>query len=104
AGYCQRVKRVIDGDTFILETGERVRLAEVDCPESTQPFGPEAKYFTSLYVLGKYVELDRRQKDIHGRTIAEVYVKGEWLNKLLVINGLAWVYKFPNSEYLYSLE
>ena len=32
-----RVKRVIDGDTIMLESGERVRLIGVDTPESVDP-------------------------------------------------------------------
>ncbi len=35
-----RVNRVVDGDTFVLETGEKVRLIGVDCPESQDPNKP----------------------------------------------------------------
>ncbi len=34
------VARVIDGDTIKLDTGERVRLVGVDCPESVHPKKP----------------------------------------------------------------
>ena len=50
------VKRVIHGDTIMLESGERVRLIGVDTPESVRPktpvehFGKEASAFTRRMV------------------------------------------------------
>ena len=58
-----RVKRVIDGDTIMLESGERVRLIGVDTPESVDPrrpverFGKEASAFTRRMAQGKRVHL-----------------------------------------------
>ena len=52
------VVRVLDGDTIeVLHAGrgERVRLAEIDCPEKSQAFGQRAKQFTSELVFGKEV-------------------------------------------------
>ncbi len=34
------VQRVIDGDTFVLETGEKVRLIGIDTPETVHPRKP----------------------------------------------------------------
>jgi len=54
-----RVKRVVDGDTIVLQTGERVRLIGVDTPETKRPntpveyFGREATEFTRRMVEGK---------------------------------------------------
>jgi Staphylococcal nuclease homologue len=51
-----RVKRAIDGDTIMLESGERVRLIGVDTPESVDPrrpverFGKEASSLHALHV------------------------------------------------------
>ena len=39
-----KVKRVIDGDTIMLESGERVRLIGVDTPESVHPKKPVEKF------------------------------------------------------------
>jgi micrococcal nuclease len=47
-GNYRIVERVIDGDTLVLENGERVRLIGVDTPETKDPrkpvqhFGKEA--------------------------------------------------------------
>ena len=59
-----RVKRVIDGDTLQLESGERVRLLGVNTPETKHPkkqaeyFGKEASAFTKRMVEGKLVRLE----------------------------------------------
>lgn len=58
--YAQTSAKVIaisDGDTItvLLEGNiqKKLRLAEVDCPESGQAFGKNAKQFTSDQVLAK---------------------------------------------------
>src|SRR5688572_22093375 len=58
------VQRVVDGDTLLLGTGERVRLIGVDTPETVHPkktveaFGKEASAFTQRMVEGKLVRLE----------------------------------------------
>jgi endonuclease YncB( thermonuclease family) len=39
-----------------------LRLAEVDCPESKQPFGKNAKQFTSSKIFGKQIIYQPIQK------------------------------------------
>ena len=60
--FTGRVVRVIDGDTISVLTGRtevRIRLAECDAPESSQPFGYRAKQFTSSLVFGRDVDRPR---------------------------------------------
>ena len=68
---------ISDGDTItvLLEgnTQKKLRLAEVDCPESGQPFGKNAKQFTSGQVFGKQISFIETDTDRYGRTIAKVY-------------------------------
>ena len=53
------VARVVDGDTIILDTGEKVRLIGVDTPETKHPrkpveyFGKEASSYTRRMCEGK---------------------------------------------------
>jgi len=53
------VQRVVDGDTLMLGTGERVRLIGVDTPETKHPnkpveyFSKEASAFTRRLAEGK---------------------------------------------------
>lgn len=92
------VERVVDGDTLVLSGGDRVRLIGVDTPETHHPskpvqrFGPEAYEFTRSKVEGKRVQLKfdpGETKDRYGRTLAYVYVDGQFLNELLIREGLA---------------
>ena len=86
------MERVIDGDTLVMENGERVRLIGVDTPETKHPakpvehFGKEAAVFTRRMVEVKRVRLEfdpanasRAHKDKHA-TEAHVglRVPGRW--------------------------
>src|SRR5690606_29973366 len=72
-----KVIGVSDGDTItvLLEGNvqKKLRLAEVDCPESGQAFGKNAKQFTSDEVFGKEITFVQTDTDRYGRTIAKVY-------------------------------
>lgn len=91
------VARVIDGDTLLLASGERVRLLGVNTPETkhpdrpVEPFGEEAHQFTREMVEGQTVrlEFDRERYDRHGRLLAYVYVAAECLNERLIEAGLS---------------
>jgi len=99
------VKRVIDGDTIVLEYGERVRLIGVDTPETVHPnkpvqfFGKEASKFTKDMVEGKNVRLeyDWQRKDRYGRTLAYVYLlDGTFINAEIIKQGYGFAYtKYP---------
>src|SRR6267143_656272 len=59
-----RVRRVVDGDTILLENGARIRLIGVDAPETVKPhhpverWGPEASNFTKKFLAGGTVRLE----------------------------------------------
>src|SRR5262245_615434 len=82
------VKRVVDGDTLLLGTGERVRLIGVNTPETKHPnkpveqFGKEAAAFTKRMVEGKLVRIEydpafsgHEHKDKFNRTLAYVFLE-----------------------------
>ena len=80
--------RVIDGDTFDAG-GERIRLSGADAFEKKQRFGAEASdYVRELLKGAKDVKIERKRKDVYGRTVADVLVDGVSLSKLLVEKGL----------------
>ena len=97
--------RVIDGDTIVIEGGEKIRLIGVDTPELHHPKKPvqyyakEAKKFTKSLVEEKDVQLeyDRQRKDKYGRTLAYVYLKDRtFLNIEIIKQGYGFAYtKFP---------
>ncbi|MFN0197014.1 MAG: thermonuclease family protein [Planctomycetaceae bacterium] len=101
------VKRVVDGDTLLLDTGERVRLIGVNTPETkhpdlpVDPLGLEAAEFVVRRVQGKSIELrfDREKVDQHQRLLAYVYVDNQFLNEELIREGYSKVVtRFPYSS------
>ena len=97
-----RVKRVVDGDTIILESGERVRLLGVNAPEVNHPkklveaFGKEAAEFTQRMVEGKLVRLEFdphvSKQDKSSRTFAYVFLQdGTFLNAEIIRQGYGFV-------------
>lgn len=87
-----KVTYIIDGDTFVTSTGKHIRLAEIDAPEHDQMYGEQSKAALKAYIMHKRVELKEITVDNYGRSICEVYYKGQWINKLMVTNGFAWAY------------
>ena len=98
-----KVVGIKDGDTIvILEDGNKtktLRLAEVDCPESGQPFGKNAKKFTSDCVFGKMIKYYEINYDRYGRTIAKVYFDDKYLSAEIIANGLGWWYEKYSKDY-----
>jgi micrococcal nuclease len=108
ADEVRHVDRVVDGDTVVLDGGERLRLMGVSAPESVhprrpvEPFGEEAAAFTRERAEGRDVriEYDDYRYDIYGRTLGYVHLPdGTMLNRLLLEKGLAQAYtRFPFSR------
>jgi len=95
--FTARVVRVIDGDTISVLSGRtevRIRLAECDAPESSQPFGYRAKQFTSSLVFGRTVTVVPQGLDRYHRTISHIITdQGLDLSTELIRAGFAWWYR-----------
>ena len=91
-----RVVAVADGDTFTMLTDNkeqiRVRLAEIDAPESDQPWGQRAKEALSSLVSSQAVRVVTVGLDQYGRTLGRVYVGGKDVNAEMLRTGSAWAY------------
>ena len=92
-----KIVAVKDGDTVVAllenNTQETLRLAEVDCPEKKQPFGKNAKQFTSSQVFGKNIIFYRISKDRYRRTVAKIfYDKEKYLSAEIIKAGFGWWY------------
>lgn len=80
----ERVKKVIDGDTFKTPSRTRpVRLAGVNTPEKGQPGYAAAKDALTRLVKDKTVEIDTRARDRFGRSVANVKVDGRSVNRAM---------------------
>ena len=116
-----RVSKVVDGDTFdvaldshdnrITEDLIRVRLADIDCPETRGSkacqAGKDAPNYTRTWLQSSHVFLDLDDKtgtDQYGRWVAVVYLSesaraGRNFNKMLVDAGHAVIKDFKNNEF-----
>lgn len=99
-----RVRKVIDGDTFISEGVGKIRLLGIDAPESAhgdnpvEPFGEKARQRLRELLEGQAVTLlpDVDPYDRFGRTLAYVtLVNGADVGAILLKEGLAMVYFIP---------
>lgn len=93
-----KVISIKDGDTFeILVDGqpEKVRLAEIDCPEKQQPFGNNARQYASDLCFGQTVKVTSTGKrDRYKRVVGTITTQEDVnVNKEMVKAGLAWHYK-----------
>lgn len=98
------VERVVDGDTVVLSTKERVRYIGVDTPELHHPRKPvesyarEAKAFNQNLVGGKRVrlEFDVERYDKYSRLLAYVYLEeGTFVNAEMLRQGYARLMTIP---------
>ncbi len=93
------VKRVVDGDTLLLDSGIRVRLQGIDTPETVredypvEPWGPEASQFTKSFINSAHgkvrLTFSAERIDRYGRHLAFAWHGDRLLNEELVRAGLA---------------
>jgi micrococcal nuclease len=90
------VVRVIDGDTFETENGEKVRLIGINAPEISDFYGQEAKNYLMSIVQNKIVELKTdntsNDRDRYNRLLRYVFLGGVDINKKMISDGFAFAY------------
>ena len=91
----QSVNRIIDGDTFLLENGEIVRMLGIDAPERGQPGYDLSRWFLYYITEGENIRLERDEKeadkDDYGRLLRYVFLEKnqKMINELMLYTGLA---------------
>lgn len=108
------VKSVLNGKSFVTESGDTVRLASIEAPnvqeENTssrhgrpgEPLGDEAKHVLSGLILGKKIRIDYNpgKRDRHNRLLGQVYdEKGKWIQGELLKRGMAMTYSFTDDKH-----
>jgi endonuclease YncB( thermonuclease family) len=102
-----RVVGITDGDTLRLLVGNhieyKIRLGEIDAPESGQPYGRASKQILSDLAFGKTVTVRVTDVDRYGRSVA-VITRGKLsINAEMVRRGGAWAYRRYLSDQRYVL-
>jgi endonuclease YncB( thermonuclease family) len=105
-----RIARVTDGDVLGLDTGLKIRLAEIEAPapgydgRADQPFAAEARVALVSAAMGRSAKLfyGGLQRDSYGRAIAHVIASDEtgadvWLNGYLARQGAARIRTYPDN-------
>ncbi len=78
--------RAVDGDTF-RSGGVRYRLQGIDTPERGQPKYAEAKLRLQELLDSGKVTIERKARDVYGRTVAVVRVDGVDVAQTLKAEG-----------------
>jgi micrococcal nuclease len=109
AANWNQVKWVVDGDTVVLNDGQKVRYIGINAPElahndhPAEPFGEASKKFNALLVNRKKVrlEFDKERFDRYQRLLAYVFLKNAtFVNAEILSNGFAYLLKHrPNLKY-----
>lgn len=99
----EKVTRIIDGDTFEIEGGIKVRLIGVNTPEMNggktkiECFAKEATEELTRLLQDKRVRLEKdvSETDKYGRLLRYTYLDDVFINDLLVRDGYAQVATYP---------
>jgi endonuclease YncB( thermonuclease family) len=103
-----RVVRVSDGDTLTLLVDQKqlkVRLIEIDAPESKQAFGERSRKSLGDMCAGQQARVRYASRDKYGRVLGRVHCQGMDANAEQVRRGMAWVYdRYVTDRSLYALQ
>ena len=94
---------VADGDTVtVLDPARRaqhkVRLTDIDTPERGQPWGGRARQALADKVFRRQVRVASRGQDRYGRVLGRLYLGSRDINREMVRDGHAWVYRQYSSD------
>jgi len=104
------VAAVTDGDTVILDNGEKVRLIGLQAPKlplgrpgfEPWPLADAAKAMLEELALGQTVAIRHggAERDRHGRVLGHMFVSNSetWAQGHMIASGMARVYSFPDNR------
>lgn len=103
-----KVARVIDGDSFVLNSGIVVRMAQIEAPRirSGDSAGLEARAALNNIIANKDVELKYggMRRDRSGRALAQVFISNgllnepDWINIAMLKAGQARVHTYADNR------
>ena len=83
--------RVVDGDTFwISSADERVRVWDLDAPETDQPGGSQATTALAGLISGEQLTCRQRDIDRYGRIVGQCFLPdGRDVTAAMIATGTA---------------
>jgi endonuclease YncB( thermonuclease family) len=93
------VRYVIDGDTFVLNNGDTVRLLGIDSPEKGDVLYDRAGYELQRRIAGRQLTFEGDMEDKYGRKLREVFAEDVYVNAALVQDGWARTFMLENTKY-----
>ena len=94
--FGEKVLRIIDGDTFEIGKGEKVRMIGINTPEESDIYGFEATNYLSDLILGKEINLipdqESKDRDRYGRLLRYTFIDSIDINKKMIEDGFAFAY------------
>lgn len=104
-----KVVRVSDGDTIHVQpkkgAKEKIRLNDIDAPESNQKWGRQSTAYLQKRIGGKEVRVEWQKRDQYGRILGTVFCDGVDINHEMVKSGNAWLYHYSkNPEYSAAMQ
>ncbi|XP_022146824.1 staphylococcal-like nuclease CAN2 [Momordica charantia] len=76
----------------ILAKKYRIRLRGIDAPESSMPYGKEAKEELTKLVEGKCLRVLVYGEDRYNRCVGDLYCNGKFIQEAMLKKGFAWHY------------
>jgi micrococcal nuclease len=83
----EKVVKVIDGDTVILENHQSIKLMGVNAPEPEHCYGSQSTLYLRKLVLGKRIFLREPVTDQYRRIVALVYLDRKLVNEMMIRGG-----------------
>lgn len=84
-----QVLSILDGDTFVINQSQRLRLLGIEAPEEEYCLGKESKAYLESLVKDQKVTLEEVGADKYGRVIALAYIGNTLINEAVIQEGMA---------------
>ena len=88
-----KIIHISDGDTVHLLTDNKekikIRLNDIDAPESKQAFGNKSKENLKNYIYQKNVVVEYKNKDKYKRVLGTIYYQNRDINLQQIKDGYA---------------
>lgn len=95
-GAPAKVIEIIDGDTFRIESGDKIRMIGINTPEKNDIYYSESSRHLSELILGRAVELQAdtisKDRDKYERLLRYAILNGTDINKQMILDGFAEAY------------